>query len=126
MSVPSLLGAEHAGFLLRLADEQDALIPLKSRQVFVGDVVFALSLFEGHQVESLGLDEPLDRLDESLAHRGDHGRRRNGRPELGLHEVDETAARLQRRDVGIEIHPVDGFQLEGHDWRGSQRRFCVP
>ena len=56
----------------------------------------------------MAVDEPLDSSGATIIVDG------HARPELRLHEVDEAAARLQRRDVGIEIHPVDGFQLEGH------------
>ena len=112
--VASLLGAEHARLLLSLADEEHALLTRERGEVFLRDVVLPLALLEGHQIDPLGGDEPLDGRDELLTHGRDHHRRGHPSPELAFHEVDESAARLQRRDVGIEIHPVDGLQLEGH------------
>ncbi len=112
--VAPLLGAEDVRFLLRLPDEQHALVAVEAREILLGEVVFALALLEGHQVNGLRRHKALDRGDKSFAHRRDHHRRRHDGAELRLHEVDEAAARLQRRDVGIEIHPVDRFQLEGH------------
>ena len=88
--VAPLLGAEDAGLLLGLADEEHALVALERREVLLGDVVFALALLEGHQVDALRHDEALDGLDEALTHRRDHHRRGHPHPELRLHEVDEA------------------------------------
>jgi hypothetical protein len=70
--VVSFLGAEHAGLLLGLADEEHALLACERGEVRLRDVVLPLPLLEGHQIEALRRDEALDRRDEPLTHRGDH------------------------------------------------------
>jgi len=114
VGVPPLFCAEHAGLLLRLPDEEHALVALERSQVLVRHVVLPLSLLEGDQVDPLGCDEALDGVHEALTHRGDHDRGGHPDRQLRLQEVDEAGARLQRRDVGVEIHPVDRFQLKSH------------
>ena len=113
-SVAPLLGAEDTGLLLGLADEQHALVAVELGEVLFRDVVLPLALLERDQVHPCGLGKGLHGVHESLAHRRHHHRRRHPDAELRLEEVDEPAARLQRRHIGIEIHPVDGVQLEGH------------
>ena len=114
LRIPPLFGPKDTGFLLRLSDEQHALLALERREVLLRDVVLPLALLERHQIDPFRVDEALDGVDELLTHRRHHHRRRDARPQLRLHEPDEPSARLQRGDVRIQIHPVDGLQLEGH------------
>jgi hypothetical protein len=93
--------------------KQHALLAGERRQVLLRDLVFPLALFDRHQLDPLGLDEMLDGLDEPLTHRCDHGGGGHAGTELLLDEVDKLRTGLQRRHVGIEIHPVDRFQFEG-------------
>ena len=88
--------------------------PVERGEVLLRDVILPLPLLERHQIEALRLDEALDGLHEPLAHRRHHHGRRHAGAEMLLHEVHDPAARLQRRDVAVEIHPVDRFQFEGH------------
>jgi hypothetical protein len=44
--VPALLGAEHPRLLLRVADEQDAFLPVEGGQVLMRDGVLVLALAE--------------------------------------------------------------------------------
>jgi hypothetical protein len=99
---------------LGLADEEDAFNAVKPSEVLMGHVVLPLPLLERHQVEPLGLDEALDGRHERLTDGRDQHRRGYSRAQLRLHEVREPCARLERRDIGVQIHPVDGFQFEGH------------
>ena len=112
--VSPLLGAEDVGLLLRFAHEQHPLVAVERRQVLLRDIVLPLTPLEGHEVDPFRDDKALDGVDELLRHRRHHHRRRDARPQLRLHEPDEPSARLQRGHVRIQIHPVDGLQLEGH------------
>ena len=54
--------------------------PVERREVLLRDVVFALAFFEGHEIDPLRRDEPLDGLTKCSTHGRDHHRRRHPTP----------------------------------------------
>jgi hypothetical protein len=107
------LGPDHRGALLRLADEENALLRSKLGQVALGDIVLALVPLEGDEVDALTFRESLDGLDEFSRHRG-HQR---GRGEVEAAVVPEEPGHallsLKDRDVQVAVHPVDALELQG-------------
>ena len=108
------LRAHDPRLLLGLADIEHALMLGEPSQVFLRDVVLALSLLEGNQINARGVDELIDVANERFRHRR-HGRRRGKtlapmNPQVAHHGSD----RLQMRNVDIQIHPVDRLDLQPH------------
>jgi len=64
LEVAALLGPIGPGLLLGVADKQHALLRVEVGQVGEGDVVLALVLLEGNQVDSLVADEGPDRRED--------------------------------------------------------------
>ena len=114
VGIPSLLGAEDTGLLLSLADEEHAFVAGERGEVLLRDVILPLVLRKRDQIDAGGLGEALHGVHEALGQGGHHRGRRDARPEMLLHEVDDAAARLQRGHIAIEVHPVNRFQFEGH------------
>jgi len=100
LRIPALLGAQHAGLLLRLADKQHAFLAVEPRAVLLRDIVLALMLLERDEIHLLGLDELLDRRDKPLAQGGHDMRGGHDRAELILDEVHEPPACLGGK-IGI-------------------------
>src|SRR5262245_49538455 len=112
--VAALLGAEDRRLLLGLAHEDDPLSLVEASVVLLGDVVLALALGEGDQRDLLPLDEALDRGDERLADRVHESRGGETFTTVDAEEGGNAAVGLQARLVDVEVHAVDGFDLEGH------------
>jgi hypothetical protein len=67
LRIPPLLGTEHAGLLLRLADKQHAFLAGEPSAIRLRDVVLALMFLKRDEIQLFGLDELLDRRDKPLA-----------------------------------------------------------
>ena len=80
----------------------------------MGDVVFALALLEGDQVDPLGLAETLDGLDEVLGDRVHEGRGGEGVAEMAPEVPHDARLVLEFWHVEVQIHPVDGLDFQGH------------
>ena len=87
---------------------------LEALEVLVGDVVLALALLEPDQVDPLVLAEALDVLDEALGERVHEGRGGEGVAQVAPEEADDTHLVLEFWHVHVEVHPIDGLDLEGH------------
>src|SRR5947209_8953055 len=71
------LGAEHRGFLLSLANEDDALLVREAAQPLGHHVILALAFAEEHEWNRVPSDETNQRRDKPPAHRGHlRGRRK--------------------------------------------------
>src|SRR3954453_10821636 len=67
------LRPHHPRLLLRLADVEHDLAPAEAPQVLLRDIVLALALGKGNEVDPFVCDELLDVAYERLAHRHDRG-----------------------------------------------------
>src|SRR5262249_2993813 len=108
------LGPHDAGLFLRLADIQHASVIREFLQVRLRNVVLALALLEGNEINTFAGDELLNVVNECLGHRRDG--RCGGKPLAPVNpQVSQHAAyRLQGRHVDVEIHPVDRLVLKHH------------
>ena len=88
---------------------------LTAQQAVVGfgHIVLAL-LFEAHHLHFMFPAKGLDRLDEPVADRSQHRAGGEGVARVPFDETGHKLRRLQPRDVKIEVHPVDPFELECH------------
>src|SRR5262245_56301413 len=77
------LRAHHPRLLLRLAHVQNAFAFAELAQVRLREVVLALALLEGNEVDAFGSDKALDVADERLGHR--RYRRGGGKPLAPVH-----------------------------------------
>ena len=107
------LGDTKAGeLLLCLADEQHALAWRESGQALLGDIILALALGKGDDLNALAFGKVVDRLDIGMTHRT-HQR---GRGYLGttmsFEEGRDPRTGLQHGLVQIQIHPVDSFDIQ--------------
>ena len=114
LGVPAPLGPEDGGLLLRLADEEDPFAASKACQVLGGDIVLALPLGEGQDLDALLGGEGFDGLDEGVA----DGRQQGGGGEevaaVVAQEADHAQFPLQLRDVDVEVHAVDALDFQSH------------
>ncbi len=108
------LRAHHPRLLLGLADIEHAFGPLEAPQALLRDVVLALPLAEGHQVDAFAVDELLDRTYERLGHRRHRRRRRKSLAPVDAQVAHHRPHRLQRRHIDVEVHPVDPLDLQHH------------
>jgi hypothetical protein len=112
--VVSSFGVEDSSFLLGPADEQHSLRALGSGQVLVHDVVLALTLAEVDHRETVIDGVATNAGDEVLAHRRHQRRGRDLETPMPGQEPDDLSDALQFRDVDVQIHPVEGLDLEHH------------
>src|ERR1700750_384658 len=108
------LRAHDPRLLLRLADVEHALAPAEAPQVLLCDIVLALALGKGNKVNPFIRDELLDVADERLAHRHDRGRGGKALAAMDVKISDHGPRRLQVGHVDIQVHSIDGFELQ-HD-----------
>ena len=106
------LGAHHPRLLLGLADIEHAFGGLEAPQILLRDIVLALSLGETHQIDAFVLDELLDATNERLGHRRHRVRRGEPLTPVLAQISDRGPDRLQVRHIDVEIHPVDGLDLQ--------------
>jgi hypothetical protein len=115
------LGAEHACFLLRLADEQYAFRCGELLPIGGGHIVFALTLFKQDDGDFLLFGKLIHLHDECLGdgiHQGTGGELVAAvKPEKAGH----PSGALQRRHVYIQVHPVDALDFQGHMFRQNLR-----
>ena len=76
------------------------------------DVVLALPFGETHQIDALVLDELLDATDERLGHRRHCVCRGEPLTPVLAQISDRGPDRLQVRHIDVEVHPVDGLNLQ--------------
>jgi hypothetical protein len=112
--VAPLFGTEDPGLLLGPTDEQHPLRTLGSGQVLMHDVVLALTLHKIDQRHSVRTGVAADPLNEVLAHRRHQRGGRDLKPPLPGQEPDDLSDALQLRDIDVQIHPVEGLDLEHH------------
>ncbi len=109
-----LLGSKDGSFLLCLPDEQHPFFLFELPTHGCCDVVFPLPFLKRDEWNLFGQSELLDCRNERPADRI-HQRRRC---ELLLAVVPEEPSRafgtLQLGHVGIQVHPVNPLQLQGH------------
>ena len=112
--VAPLLGAIGGRLLLRLADEEHPLVALEIGQVGLGDVVLALTLLEGDQVDTVLGDEVLDVGHEASGHRVHECRRSERRSPVALEESHHAGLVLELGHVEVQVHAIDALDLQGH------------
>ena len=101
------LGAEHRGFLLSLADEDDALLVREAAQPLGHHVILALAFAEEDEWNRVPCDETIQRRDKPPAH-WVHQRGRGQRlPAMRTEEAHRPKRALQSRHIEVEIHSVD-------------------
>jgi hypothetical protein len=112
LGVVALFGAIHRALLLRLADEYHS-VPLKEPGSHLcRKLVFALPFLEIHRRDPTLPHELLDRFHEVPRHRlngvggGDLG------SSLLADESQRSFDDFQTRDDGVQIHAVNGFDLQ--------------
>ena len=107
-----LADAEAGELLLRLADVEHPLGSGKTRQSLLGDLILALALGKGDDLNALALGKVVNRLDEGMAHRP-HQR---GRGHLGtavlLEERRHPGTGLQSGLVEVQIQAVDPLDIQ--------------
>ena len=108
------LRAHDPRLLLGLADIQNALRLGEPSQVFLRDVVLALPLLEGNQIDAFVVDELIDVANERFRHRRHRRRRRKTLAPMNPQVAHHSAHRLQMRHVDIQVHPVDRLDLQHH------------
>ena len=86
---------ENTRCLLGLADEQHALGEPPVRQILLGQLILALILFEGDQIQVMGLGKALNGPDEGRRQWRDHGGGSDRIPQVMAYEMDETTFGLQ-------------------------------
>src|SRR3954470_21476224 len=106
--------AHYPRLLLRLADVEHTLAPVEAPQVLLRDIVLALALGKGNKVDPFVRDELLDVADERLAHRHHRGRGGKALAAMDVKISDHGTRRLQVGHVDIQVHSIDGFELQ-HD-----------
>jgi len=109
--IAPLLRARDGSPLLRLADEQDALVAWKPRQILLGDVILALAFLEGDERDPLAVGEAFDRGNEGPRHRRHEHRAGEAMATVPDPEVTNTRRRLQDGNVEIEVEPIDALDL---------------
>src|ERR1700730_622080 len=114
VSATATLRAHDPRLLLGLADIEHALTLGEPSQVFLRDVVLALSLLEANQINALVVDELIDVANERFRHRCHRRRRRKTLAAMNPQVAHHGSHRLQMRDVDIQIHPVDRLDLQLH------------
>jgi hypothetical protein len=113
LGVALLDHAEAGEMLLRGADVQHPLRAGKVLQPLAGDLVFALPLEEGDDVDPFAFGKGVDRLDEVPTDRGHQHRRSDLGTPMDLEEVGNAPAGLQPRLIQVQIQPVDPFEVQG-------------
>ena len=108
------LRAHDPRLLLGLADIEHPLTPGKLPHVLLRDVVFALPLLEGNQINALVVDESIDVANERFRHRRHRRRRGKTLAPMNPQVAHHGSNRLQMRDVDIQVHPVDRLDLQHH------------
>ena len=112
--VPPPLGAEHRSFFLRLADQHYPFLSPPALPVFPGNVVLALPFPEGDHGNLFLARKSLPRADKRLAdglHQDAGGKRVSA---MKSEEAGHTPFPLQLRDVHVQVHPVNAFDLQSH------------
>jgi hypothetical protein len=100
--------------LLGDADEDHPLAASEPSAMLGGDVLLAGATLEVDEGDLLRSGEGFGGLDEGLAHLLEQ-RGRGDRVAAVLGEEGHQLARhLERRDVTVEIQPVQALDLEGH------------
>lgn len=93
------------------ADEHNSFLAFEFAEVFLEDVVLALSLLEPDQGDVLVVDEIPDSSDKRVGHRP--GLLGGGKAvaEIVAEETGDAALGRELGEVGVEIHAVDAFQF---------------
>ncbi len=118
----AVLRAEHPGELLCGDDGHDTDTPftLGSIEVRAHVVEFsvvparAVRLVQSQQRDRVVLGEGLDLTAEAVADLVHHRRRGDGHAQVVAQEVGHLPRRLEPWHVGVEIEPIDAFELQGH------------
>jgi hypothetical protein len=110
--VCALLGAEHRGFLLGLADEDHSVVRRELAKVLRHHLVLALPLPELHDGNPMLGRKPIQRRHKRSAHRAHQCRRRQRVATMLSEEPRNPLFHLQPRDIDVEVHPVDPFDRE--------------
>src|ERR1700726_1189762 len=108
------LRAHDPRLFLGLADIEHALTLAEPSQVFLRDVVLALPLLEGNQIDALVVDELIDVANKRFRHRCHRRRRGKTLAPMNPQVAHHGSHRLQMRDVDIQVHPVDRLDLQLH------------
>jgi hypothetical protein len=103
-----------ACFLLRLAGIQHAFALPELPQVLLCDVVLALTLLEGNEINAFGGNELLDVANERLGHRRHRCRRGKPLAPMNPQIAHHGPHRLQVWHINVEVHPVDRLVLKHH------------
>ena len=119
LGVAAPLCPPHHGFLLGLADEEHAFLPLECGEVLVGDLVLALPVGEGEQRHTLRLREAFQGCDEGRRERFHQRGRGKGCAMMFPEEADHAQHTLQLGDIDIEVQAVDTFHFQGRHAPGE-------
>jgi len=116
--VAPLAGTPHPGLLLGDSDEQDPLIAVELGKVLQRHVVLALARLEADPVDACFVGEAVHRGDKRFRDRLHQRPRRERLATVVLEEADHPKFPLQLRYVQVQVHPIDGLNLQG-DVRGQ-------
>ena len=109
-----LLGPEHRGLLLCLADEHNAFGALEALQSLGHHIVLALPRPELHHLDLVLSGITFQLCHETPAHRRHQRRGGEGLLTVTAKEPGNVLVALQGRHVNIEVHPVDPLDRQGH------------
>lgn len=88
--------------------------PSPAAEISLRDVVPALPLPEGDGIDARARGEPFQALREAPGHGRHQGRGGHGVATDLPEEPGGARAGPQRRDIGVEIEPVEAFRLQRH------------
>jgi hypothetical protein len=95
-------------------DKDHPFLLFEVAEFLLQDLVFALALLEAHQFQALLPNEQFNGVNESDGHfRGLLG---GGKAvtEVISAKGGDTSLAGEFGDIGVQIHPVDAFQLQDH------------
>ena len=104
--------AEGGEPFLRRADVEHALGGTEGLEALAGDVVLALPLVKGDDLNPLAFGEVMDRPDEGMGHRRHQRGRCHLGPPMALEEGRHPTAGLQHGLVQVQVQPVDPFDVQ--------------
>ena len=108
------LRAHDPRFLLSFADIEHTFALAEPPQVFLRDIVLALPLRKGNEVNAFVVDEVLDITNKRLSHRRHSCRRRKTLAPVNPQVPHHSPYSLQVRHIDVEVHSVDRLEFQHH------------
>jgi len=113
LRVAPLFGAEDASLFLGSAQKHYPFLLIEVAELFGHHLLFALSFIKLDQRDLVLLGKVFDGGYEALGHGTHEGRGSNGLSPMAVKKPHHSTFVLQGGHIEIQVHPVNGFELEG-------------